>query len=77
MNTTAPTSIAAPKVIQNLIYSDNKLLQNYKDELTAQVVTANLEVMTLLGLNPNDGWRLDTDAMAYVKDVPSEKPQSE
>jgi len=42
-------------------------LKTYQQELTAKVVVANEEMMRLLGLDPNDGWRLDVDTFTYVK----------
>lgn len=62
-----PTSIPVPIALKELIASNNTLLNQYQQELTKKVIAANMEIMELLNLNPNDGWRLDTDQMAYVK----------
>lgn len=61
------TSIPVPTALKELIVSNNLLLNQYQQELTKKVITANLEMMELLGLNPADGWRLDTDQMIYIK----------
>lgn len=66
------TSIPVPTALKELIISNNILLNQYQQELTKKVITANIEIMQLLQLDPNDGWRLDTENMVYVK-----QPQSE
>ena len=62
-----PTSIPVPIALKELILSNNTLLTQYQQDLTKKVIAANMEMMELLNLNPNDGWRLDTDQMVYVK----------
>ncbi len=62
-----PASIPVPITLKELIASNNLLLSQYQKELTEKVITANLEMMRLLGLNPNDGWRLDMEQMVYIK----------
>lgn len=64
-------SIPVPVALRELIMSNNLLLNQYQQELTKKVITANLEMMELLKLDPNDGWRLDTEQMVYVKQEPS------
>lgn len=64
-------SIPVPVALRELILSNNLLLNQYQQELTKKVITANLEMMELLKLDPNDGWRLDTEQMVYVKQEPS------
>lgn len=61
------TSIAIPLAIQELIKINNKLLQQYQEELTSKVYAANQEIMGIMGLDPNDGWRVDLNTMTYVK----------
>jgi len=61
------TSMPIPVVLRELIMSNNTLLKQYQQELTQKVITANMEMMSLLGLDPNDGWRLDLDNMVYTK----------
>jgi hypothetical protein len=60
-------TVPAPEAIRQLIINSNTLLQNYQQELTARVQIANREMMQLLGLNPDDGWQLDTKTMTYIK----------
>ena len=60
-------SIPVPIALKELILSNNLLLTQYQQELTKKVISANIEMMQLLGLDPNDGWKLDTDEMVYTK----------
>ena len=60
-------SIPVPIALKELIISNNLLLTQYQQELTKKVISANIEMMQLLGLDPNDGWKLDTDQMVYTK----------
>jgi hypothetical protein len=60
-------TVPAPLALRNLIESNNQLLKIYQSELTAKVAQANEEMMRMLGLDPNDGWRLDLDTFTYVK----------
>lgn len=64
---TEKTIVPVPKALQELIRVNNQLLQQYQNELTSKVFAANEEMMQLLGLDPNDGWRVDIDEMMYVK----------
>ena len=60
-------SIPVPIALKELIASNNELLANYQKELTTKVISANIEIMQLLGLNLDDGWRLDMEQMVYIK----------
>lgn len=72
-----PTSIPAPTAIRELIISSNQLLQNYQQELSNRVVLANMEMMKMLGLEPQDGWKLDVSTMSYIKGEPTPVQESE
>jgi hypothetical protein len=61
------TQIPIPMALRQLIESNNQLLRQYQNELTTKVMTANEEMMRLLGLDPNEGWRLDLETFTYVK----------
>lgn len=61
------TSISVPLALQELILTSNELLINYQKEIQTKVSKANIEMMQLLNLNPNDGWKLDMDSMTYIK----------
>lgn len=60
-------SITVPLALQELIKVNNQLLQQYQNELTNKVYSANEEIMNILGLDPNDGWKIDIGTMTYVK----------
>lgn len=62
-----PTSIPVPIALRELIISNNTLLENYQQELTQKIMSANSEIMELLGISPIDGWRLDMEKMVYIK----------
>ena len=59
--------VPVPTALKELIVSNNILLQNYQKELTNKVMMANMELMDMLGLNPDDGWKIDMQKMVYVK----------
>ena len=61
------TTIPIPLALRHLIDSNNQLLKIYQQELTEKVAVANEEMMRVLRLNPEDGWRLDMATMSYVK----------
>jgi hypothetical protein len=72
-------SIPVPIALKELILSNNLLLTQYQQELTKKVISANIEIMQLLGLNPEEGWKLDTDQMVYIKQeqpIPDDTPIS-
>ena len=60
-------SIPVPIALKELILSNNRLLTNYQKELTNKVISANIEIMQLLGIHPEDGWQLDMEQMVYIK----------
>lgn len=62
-----PTSIPVPMALRELINSNNALLQNYQQELSNKVILANQEMMKLIGINEQDGWKLNMTTMTYEK----------
>lgn len=75
MNT--PDKVPVPVTLKFLIQHSNELLQNYQRDITERVTTANRETMAMLGLNPDDGWRLDMETFTYVKVKPNDTPVNE
>lgn len=69
-------TVPVPEAIKQLITTSNILLQNYQQELTNKVQIANREMMQLLGLNPEDGWQLDTKTMMYIKESQTKEDDS-
>lgn len=59
--------VPAPIALCHLIESNNQLLKMYQAELSKKVMQANEEMMRMLNLDPNDGWRLDVDTYTYFK----------
>ncbi len=72
-----PKSIPVPVALAELIHSNNELLRIYRNELSNKVMNANIEMMQLIGLNPDEGWRLDMDTLTYVKVEADAPPVSE
>lgn len=70
-------TVPVPHAIRHLIESNNKLLKLYQTELTDAVMEANMEMMKLLKLDPAEGWRLDMEAMTYVKIETNDSPVGE
>lgn len=65
-------TVPVPTALKELINSNNLLLNQYQQELTKRVITANIEMMELLNLDPKEGWVLDTDQMVYIKQEPTQ-----
>lgn len=67
MSETEVTSVKVPLALQELILANNEKLRQHQEVLFSQIQQANKEMMDILKLDPNDGWRLDVSQMAYVK----------
>lgn len=77
---TNEVTIMVPLALQNLIRSNNQLLKNYQDQLLQEVQEANTQMMQLMRLDAELGWKLDVDRMVYVRpkteeDQPVEEEQ--
>ncbi len=66
--------IPVPIALKELILTNNMLLKQYQAELTSKVISANEEMMKILGITPADGWKLDVDTMSYVKEKSTDAP---
>jgi hypothetical protein len=71
-----PVTVPVPSAVRELIISNNQLLRNYQQELSDRVVMANMEMMRMMGLDPQEGWKLDVEKMVYTKE-PAQVGQSE
>jgi hypothetical protein len=60
-----------PLAIRQLIELHNSRMREYQQRSLQELQDANIELMTLMGLFPQDGWRLDMESMKYVK-IPTE-----
>lgn len=61
-------SVPVPEALAQLIRSNNTLLQQYQRELSMAVQVSNVQMMQLLGLSPENGWKLDAENMMYVRE---------
>jgi hypothetical protein len=61
-----PSVINVPKSLVYMISSYNDKLQNLQKEFLNDIQEANAEVMQMLNLNPEDGWRLDLETFTYI-----------
>jgi hypothetical protein len=60
--------VPVPIALQNLIRANNTLLKQYQAVLFQEVSDANDQIMQMLQLNPQDGWKLDMDNMCYLRE---------
>jgi len=65
--TTKQVTMDVPLALQNLIIANNKLLKAYQTQLMQEVQDANMQMMSILQLSPDAGWKLDIDNMVYVR----------
>ena len=66
MNTKQVT-IEVPFALQNLIRANNTLLKTYQSQLMQEVQEANIQMMSILQLHPDAGWKLDMENMVYTR----------
>lgn len=70
------SNIKVPIALKLLIQKNNELLRQMQIDLEDQVISANEEIMNIMGLDPRDGWRLDMSNMVYVKQQNAELPEN-
>jgi len=56
-----------PVVLSRLVDLSNRMLQDYQQKLYADIETSAVDLMKVLGLNPEDGWRLDLERKKFIK----------
>jgi len=66
MNTKQVT-VEVPFALQNLIRANNTLLKSYQSQLMQEVQEANIQMMNILQLHPDAGWKLDMESMVYTR----------
>lgn len=59
--------IPVTETLRNLIAFINLELQQKQNELLQLLTASSVEQMKLLGISPEDGWRLDYENLEYVK----------
>lgn len=62
-----PTEVPLPIALRQLIELHNTRLREQQEKSLSEIQAAALELMMMLGLNPEHGWRLDAESMKYVK----------
>lgn len=61
------TEAPVPLAIRQLIEFHNTRLREYQQKSLQELQDANIELMTLMGLLPQEGWRLDMESMKYIR----------
>jgi len=56
-----------PLAIRQLIELHNMRIREYQQKSLQEIQDANIELMIMMGLHPDNGWRLDMEEMKYVK----------
>ena len=61
------TEVPVPLAIRQLVELHNTKLREYQQKSLKEIQDANVELMLMMGLSPQDGWRLDMETMKYTK----------
>lgn len=61
------TEAPVPLAIRHLVELHNLRIREYQQKSLQELQDANIELMLMMGLSPQDGWRLDMETMKYVK----------
>jgi len=67
-------TLQVPIALQQLIKANNTLLKTYQSQLMQEVQEANSQMMNILQLHPDAGWKLDIENMVYTR--PNTPPES-
>lgn len=60
-------TLEVPLALQQLIQTNNQLLRKYQGELLQQIQESNAQMMQILRLSGEAGWKLDMERMVYVR----------
>ena len=61
------TTMEVPLALAQLIVNNNEALKKYQSQLMQQIKDANEQMMQILKLDPDAGWKLDIERMLYVR----------
>lgn len=61
------TEAPVPIAIRQLIELHNTRIREYQQRSLQELQDANIELMLMMGLSPQEGWRLDMETMKYIK----------
>ena len=64
-----------PLAIRQLIELHNTRIREYQQKSLQEIQDANVELMLMMGLLPQEGWRLDMETMKYIKVSTDGNPQ--
>lgn len=65
------TEAPVPLAIRQLIDLHNNRIREYQQHSLRELQDANVELMIMMGLLPQEGWRLDMESLKYIK-IPTE-----
>lgn len=74
---TNEVTLTVPTALQYLIRSNNQLLKTYQEQLLQEIQEANIQMMQLLRIDPEIGWKLDIERMVYVRPKTEEEHATE
>jgi hypothetical protein len=60
-------TLEVPLALQQLIQTNNQLLRKFQQELLQQIQESNAQMMQILRLSGEAGWKLDMERMVYVR----------
>lgn len=60
-------TLEVPLALQQLIQTNNQLLRKFQGELLQQIQESNVQMMQILRLTPEAGWKLDMERMVYLR----------
>ena len=60
-------TLQVPIALQQLIKANNTLLKTYQSQLMQEVQESNIQMMNILQLHPDAGWKLDMENMVYTR----------
>ena len=63
-----------PLALRQVIQLHNEKVREYQQIALLEIQRASMELMEMMSLSPNDGWKLDMDNMKFVK-VSTEQTQ--
>ena len=69
------TEAPVPIAIRQLVDLHNTRIREYQQRSLQELQDANIELMLMMGLSPQDGWRLDMETMKYIKVPTDGNPQ--
>jgi hypothetical protein len=59
--------VPVPLAIRQLIELHNIRIREYQQKSLREIQESSVELMNIIGLLPQDGWRLDMESMKYIK----------